>query len=69
MAQKHPGFAKVQAQIAAKEGIPAKNAGAILANAARKSSAKARRKNPRLNRVLAGGHHPHPDYAKATDRG
>jgi hypothetical protein len=47
----HPGFAAVQAKIAATSGIPMKNAGAILAASTRKASAKARKKNPRLNRV------------------
>lgn len=47
----HPGFKAVQASIAAKEGIPMKNAGAILANAGRKASPAARAANPRLNRI------------------
>ncbi len=42
MAKKHPGFAAVQRSIAAKEGIPMKNAGAILANAGRKASPAAK---------------------------
>ena len=46
---KHPGFKKVQKSIARKYGM--KRAGAILASAARKSSAKAKRANPRLKRV------------------
>ena len=48
---KHPGFKAVQAKIAAKEGIPAKNAGAILAASTRNASAKAKAKNPALKRV------------------
>jgi hypothetical protein len=46
---KHPGFKKVQRGIAKKYGMKA--AGAILASATRKAGKKARRKNPRLNRV------------------
>jgi len=44
-------FKSVQASIAAKEGIPAANAGAILASATRKASPAAKRKNPKLLRV------------------
>lgn len=51
MAKAHPGFKAVQAKIAAKEGIPAKNAGAILAAATRKASPAAKAKNPNLKRV------------------
>jgi hypothetical protein len=48
---KHPGFAAVQAKIAAKEGISHKIAGAILAARTRHASAAAKKANPRLNRV------------------
>ena len=48
---KHPGFKAVQRKIAAKEGISMNSAGAILASASRGASAKAKRANPRLNRV------------------
>lgn len=48
---KHPGFAAVEAKIAKKEGIPKKNAGAILASSTRKASAKAKKANPKLNKV------------------
>lgn len=51
---KHPGFAAVQAQIAKKEGVSSKAAGAILANAARHASPAAHRANPRLARVKGG---------------
>jgi len=40
--------------IAKREGIPVKRANKILASAGRKASAKARRKNPRLNRIRGG---------------
>ena len=50
-AQKHPGFAKVQAKIAAKEGISKDRAGAILANASRHASAGAKKANPALKKV------------------
>ncbi len=49
--QKHPGFKAVQKEIAAKEGIPMKNAGAILASASRGASPAAKKKNPMLKRV------------------
>ena len=49
--KKHPGFKAVQRQIAKREGIPMKNAGAILAEASRNASPAAKRKNPGLNRV------------------
>ena len=51
MAGKHPGFKSVQRGIARKYGMRA--AGAILASASRKASAKAKRKNPRLKRVVS----------------
>ncbi len=47
----HPGFKAVQSRIAKKEGISKDAAGAILANASRNASAKAKRANPRLKRV------------------
>lgn len=47
----HPGFKSVQSNIAAKQGISKKAAGAILAASTRKASAKAKAKNPRLKRV------------------
>lgn len=49
--KKHPGFKKVQEKIAKKEGISKKEAGAILANASRKASKKAKQANPKLNKV------------------
>ena len=51
---KHPGFKAVQAKIAAKDGIPMKNAGAILATGSRKASGAAKKANPRLGRVKGG---------------
>lgn len=47
----HPGFKTVQNSIAKKQGISSKAAGAILASATRKASAKAKKANPRLLRV------------------
>jgi len=47
----HPGFKAVQKNIANKQGISTKAAGAILASATRKASAKAKKANPRLSRV------------------
>jgi hypothetical protein len=44
-------FKSVQNKIAAKEGVSKKAAGAILANASRKASPAAKKKNPKLNKV------------------
>lgn len=46
----HPGFKAVQNKIAG-EGYGKKAAGAILANASRKASTSAKKKNPNLNKV------------------
>jgi len=51
MPKAHPGFKAVQRSIARRAGVSSARAGAILASATRKSSAKAKRKNPRLKRV------------------
>ena len=48
-AKTHPGFKAVQEKIARKYGM--KRAGAILAAATRRASAKAKKINPRLKRV------------------
>jgi len=45
------GFAAAQKQIAKKQGIPMKNAGAILAAGARKASPAAIKANPNLKKV------------------
>jgi len=47
----HPGFKKVAASIAKKQGVSKERAGAILAAGARKASAKAVKANPRLKKV------------------
>jgi len=44
-------FKSVQAKIAKKDGVSKKAAGAILANASRKASPAAKRKNPALKKV------------------
>ena len=44
-------FKSVQKSIAKKSGVSKKAAGAILANASRKASPAAKRKNPKLKRV------------------
>lgn len=44
-------FKTVQAKIAKKGGYSKKAAGAILANASRKASPAAKKKNPKLKRV------------------
>jgi len=48
---KHPGFKKVASSIAKKEGVGKKAAGAILASATRKASAKSKARNPKLQKV------------------
>jgi hypothetical protein len=45
------GFQAAQKSIAKKQGIPMKNAGAILAAGARGASAAAKKKNPNLKKV------------------
>lgn len=50
MAKKHPGFKSVQKKIE-KEGYSKESAGAILANATRKTSKSAKKKNPKLKKV------------------
>lgn len=45
------GFKAAQKQIAKKQGIPMKNAGAILAAGARKASPAALKANPNLKKV------------------
>lgn len=44
-------FKAIQSKIARKDGVSKKAAGAILANASRKASPAAKRKNPKLKRV------------------
>lgn len=51
---KHPGFKAVQKSIAKKEGVPMKNAGAILASASHKASPVAKKANPALKNVSGG---------------
>ena len=47
----HPGFKAVQNNIAAKEGLPMKAAGDILASSSRNASPKAKMANPNLKKV------------------
>jgi len=47
----HPGFKAIASKIAKSEGVPMKNAGAILASSSRHASASAKKKNPRLLKV------------------
>lgn len=47
----HPGFKKVAASIASKQGISSGKAKAILAGATRNASKAAKKANPRLKRV------------------
>ena len=48
---KHYGFKAAERSIAAKQGIPMKNAGAILGSGARGASDAAKKANPNLKRV------------------
>lgn len=50
----HPGFKAVQDGMARKQGISKEEAGAELAASTRHASKKARKANPRLNRVKGG---------------
>lgn len=49
---KNPGFKAVQEKIAEKQGVSKETAGAILASSTREASAAAKKKNPRLKRVV-----------------
>lgn len=60
-------FKATQAKIAAKEGVSAERAGAILAAGARKASAKAIHHNPKLLKV-SGVAQEHPDLARSLKR-
>jgi len=51
MSKKHPGFKKVGASIARKQGVPIKEAYAELAASTRGDSKRAKKANPRLKRV------------------
>lgn len=48
---KHPGFKAVASSIQKREGVSKDAAGAILASATRKASAKAKAANPNLKKV------------------
>lgn len=50
-AHKGMGFKAAQTQIARKEGVSMKQAGAILASSTRKASPAAKRANKNLNKV------------------
>lgn len=54
---KHPGFKSVQNSIAKKEGVSKERAGAILAASTRRASAKAKKANPNLKKVLGASRH------------
>ena len=49
--KKGMGFAAAQKKIAKTQGIPMKNAGAILASGARTASGVAKKANPNLKKV------------------
>ena len=51
MKKAHPGFKAVQSNIASKEDVSKKAAGAILAASTRKASSSAKKANPRLKKV------------------
>ena len=50
----HPGFKAASASIQRREGVSKGAADRILAAGARAASAKAKKANPRLNRVRGG---------------
>lgn len=52
----HPGFKRVAESISKREGVSKARAGAILASATRKASARAKKANPRLKRVKGRAH-------------
>lgn len=49
--KKHPGFKNVARGIAKRQGVSQERANAMLAGGTRRAGPKARRENPRLNRV------------------
>ena len=49
--KEHPGFHRVEMEIAHREKVPMKNAAAILAASSRNASAGAKKANPRLAKV------------------
>lgn len=63
MSKAHPGFSAVASQIASKEDVSKNEAGAMLASSTRSASKKAKKKNPRLNKVKGKGN-PFADAAK-----
>lgn len=52
--QAHPGFNRVSANIAQREGVSQAAADAILAKSSRGASKSAKKANPRLKRVKVG---------------
>ena len=60
MSTAHPGFKKVAAGIAKKQGISNDRASAIIAEGARHASTAAKRANPRLKRVHGVSMNPNP---------
>ena len=52
MKETHPGFKAVASGIAKKQGIPVKNASAIVAATSRRASEKAKAANPMLKKVM-----------------
>jgi hypothetical protein len=51
MSKMHPGFDAVGKKISEKEGVPLKDAYAMLASSTRKASMKAKHANPALKNV------------------
>ena len=54
MADKHPGFKAVATGIAGRQGVSMKRAQAMLAAGTRRASPEAKKRNPRLKKVLGG---------------
>jgi hypothetical protein len=65
---KHPGFKAVQAKVQS-EGYSKEQAGAIVANAARKASPAAKRANPNLKNVKASRHDEFEYHEKKMAKG
>jgi hypothetical protein len=53
-ARKGMGFKAAQSQIARRQGVSKKRAGAILAAATRRASPAAKKRNPNLKKVKGG---------------
>jgi hypothetical protein len=60
MSAQHPGFKAVQKKIASEYGGNMNIAGAVLAKKTREASPKAKKKNPKLGKVMVAGAKKYP---------